>query len=73
MPKSYWVWNHRRWVLEHIPVPAWNRELKLLNYMLEKDARNCSVLFMNCEELIKKNSSWMGLSTLCYQTNHDEK
>ncbi|KAI8848006.1 hypothetical protein BC829DRAFT_227139 [Chytridium lagenaria] len=39
-PKSYWLWNHRRWILEHMPRPDWERELKLVNMMLEFDSRN---------------------------------
>ncbi|RUP47789.1 hypothetical protein BC936DRAFT_145327 [Jimgerdemannia flammicorona] len=39
-PKSYWMWNHRRWCLETIPKPAWERELALVDKMLDMDARN---------------------------------
>jgi geranylgeranyl transferase type-2 subunit alpha len=52
-PKIYWVWNHRRWCLEHIPESpysadtqewhrsTWERELFIVEKMLEADARNC--------------------------------
>jgi hypothetical protein len=53
-PKVYWIWNHRRWCLEHIPEnpdsadtqawrrSTWERELFIVEKMLEADARNCS-------------------------------
>jgi Protein prenyltransferase alpha subunit repeat len=52
-PKVYWIWNHRRWCLEHIPESpdsantqawrrsTWERELFIVEKMLEADARNC--------------------------------
>ncbi|TPX48842.1 hypothetical protein SeMB42_g00848 [Synchytrium endobioticum] len=39
-PKSYWLWNHRRWVLAVIPSPNWGRECDLLDAMLNLDTRN---------------------------------
>ncbi|CAO3597828.1 unnamed protein product [Absidia cylindrospora] len=39
-PKSYWLWNHRRWCLESMPQPSWKGELKLVDKMLTMDARN---------------------------------
>lgn len=39
-PKTYWLWNHRIWCLEQDPSADWGQELALVNYMLEKDARN---------------------------------
>jgi len=53
-PKVYWIWNHRRWCLENVSdgpgsegVPLhgwkkanWDRELYVVENMLERDARN---------------------------------
>lgn len=39
-PKVYWLWNHRRWCLELDSTADWNAELGLVNYLLERDARN---------------------------------
>ncbi|KAF8337487.1 rab-protein geranylgeranyltransferase [Cantharellus anzutake] len=54
-PKVYWIWNHRRWCLEQIPPDysedegteplhwqrqTWNRELTVVEKMLDADARN---------------------------------
>ncbi|ETS61710.1 hypothetical protein PaG_04213 [Moesziomyces aphidis] len=45
-PKVYWIWNHRMWCLRHYPALsadaqwAWRRELRLVERMLELDARN---------------------------------
>jgi hypothetical protein len=39
-PKSYWIWNHREWILQHMPTADWKRELKLVSFMLDKDTRN---------------------------------
>ncbi|KAI8333736.1 hypothetical protein BC941DRAFT_434331 [Chlamydoabsidia padenii] len=39
-PKSYWLWNHRRWCLESMPRPSWTGELKLVDKMLSMDERN---------------------------------
>jgi geranylgeranyl transferase type-2 subunit alpha len=56
-PKIYWVWNHRRWCLEHIPEgpdsadtqawrrSTWERELFIVEKMLEADARNCPSVY----------------------------
>ncbi|KAJ2845405.1 Rab geranylgeranyltransferase, partial [Coemansia erecta] len=38
--KSYWMWNHRTWVLCQLPSPSWDRELKLVAKLLAIDARN---------------------------------
>ncbi|KAJ9312653.1 hypothetical protein DTO271D3_7044 [Paecilomyces variotii] len=47
-PKCYWIWNHRRWVLEEarilLPTPVarqfWQEELALVGKMLSMDNRN---------------------------------
>lgn len=40
-PKSYWIWNHRRWVLERLDMQSsWDREMALVEKLLEKDPRN---------------------------------
>ncbi|CAL1704304.1 unnamed protein product [Somion occarium] len=51
-PKVYGIWNHRRWCLEHIPDgpspddvngyrnSTWNKELFVVEKMLDADARN---------------------------------
>ncbi len=68
-PKVYWIWNHRRWCLENIPngpgkegdvdflgwkQSAWNKELFVVEKMLDADARNCKFLSMyKCEHYIE--------------------
>ncbi|KAI0340483.1 rab-protein geranylgeranyltransferase [Trametopsis cervina] len=51
-PKVYWIWNHRRWCLENVPdgpseedpngwrIANWNKQLYLVDKMLDADARN---------------------------------
>ena len=55
-PKVYSIWNHRRWCLEYVPdgpseeepngwrTTNWNKELYVVEKMLEGDARNCESL-----------------------------
>jgi geranylgeranyl transferase type-2 subunit alpha len=55
-PKVYWIWNHRQWCLENVPEGPgqdgadfygwrkgnWDRELYVVEKMLDADASNCS-------------------------------
>ena len=53
-PKVYWLWNHRRWCLESVPnepgreggndwkTARWEEELRVVEKMLDADARNCT-------------------------------
>ena len=69
-PKSYWVWHHRRWVLEHLP-DAYAKELSLVDWMLDQDARNCNrkacasmskhMFFFGIGVQHMECSSWVGL------------
>jgi Protein prenyltransferase alpha subunit repeat len=76
-PKVYWIWNHRRWCLEHIPEnpdPAdtqewrrstWERELFIVERMLEADSRNCPSVrscqvFMHDSQLFCSFQLWHG-------------
>jgi len=58
-PKIYWIWNHRKWCLENIPAgpgavgkentnewqkSAWEKDLFVVEQMLDVDARNCELL-----------------------------
>lgn len=44
-PKTYAVWEHRKWVLQHFPEPErttlYRHELALVDGFLKADARNC--------------------------------
>jgi len=69
-PKVYWIWNHRRWCLANVPAgpgtlegealflgwkqTAWDKELFVVEKMLDADPRNCTVssLSIICLELI---------------------
>ena len=39
-PKSYWLFNHRRWALESMQAPSYEKELVLCQKMLMMDHRN---------------------------------
>lgn len=39
-PKTYWLWNHRKWCLETSVSPDWKKELAMVTYALSKDERN---------------------------------
>jgi hypothetical protein len=57
-PKVYWIWNHRQWCLENVPEGPgqegaqiygwkksnWDRELFVVEKMLDADPRNCPFL-----------------------------
>lgn len=59
-PKVYWLWNHRRWCLQMLPVVSsnpskkWENELSLVDMMLEMDSRNCTYTRILLE-------SWVGI------------
>jgi len=82
-PKVYWIWNHRRWCLERLPdgpgeegdpnfhgwkQAAWDRELFVVEKMLDADPRNCKFgclfkpfsFFQSCTHVLL--SPCMGLS-----------
>lgn len=40
-PKSYGVWNQRRFVMKMMKNPNWVEELQLCNLFLQYDERNC--------------------------------
>lgn len=40
-PKSYCIWHHRQWLVEHYDVLL-DQELKLCSKFLEYDERNCT-------------------------------
>ena len=60
-PKTYAIWNHRRWCLECIPdaplntdsgvdvekwrKEAWTQEMFIVERLLDADARNCASAF----------------------------
>jgi hypothetical protein len=80
-PKVYWIWNHRRWCLEHIPegpnsadaqawrLSTWERELFIVEKMLEADSRNCLSPSLTLRRSFMTHvfcsSFSMGLSSLC--------
>ncbi|KAI9293198.1 protein prenylyltransferase [Neoconidiobolus thromboides FSU 785] len=40
-PKTYWIWNHRSYILDTLNTyKNYFKELQLINFMLNKDARN---------------------------------
>ncbi|KAG0316961.1 hypothetical protein BGZ99_006573 [Dissophora globulifera] len=56
-PKSYFMWNHRRWCLEHMSNPRWDKELAMVSKFLELDARNCKRYIIRQLDLQDKVSS----------------
>ncbi|GAB7360541.1 hypothetical protein MBLNU230_g8489t1 [Neophaeotheca triangularis] len=83
-PKCYWIWNHRSWLLQtattHLPLPTslqlWQQELKLVNKMLDLDARNFHgwgyrrEVVGNIETLMQRQ--WRGQDGQG-ETSHDEE
>lgn len=76
-PKVYWIWNHRRWCLEHVPDGPgedrdgwrnanWAKELYFVEKMLDADARNCKsrTCYNHMSRLID-HSSRVELPALC--------
>ncbi len=74
-PKVYWIWNHRQWCLRQVPdgptdadpngwrQSYWNKELFVVEKMLEVDPRNCQcpwLLRSGCS-LIMQYSSCLDL------------
>jgi geranylgeranyl transferase type-2 subunit alpha len=55
-PKVYWIWNHRKWCLENVPLGPgdseewrcgfWKGELAVIEALLDADARNCELNFV---------------------------
>lgn len=63
-PKVYWIWNHRVWTLNNIPMDQlkmWQGELVIVNALLEMDARNFHgwhyrrIVVSNIEKLTKSS------------------
>jgi hypothetical protein len=77
-PKVYWIWNHRKWCLENVPLGPgdseewrcgfWKGELAVIEALLDADARNCefnSVLQARVPLPELSHSSCVGLPPLC--------
>jgi geranylgeranyl transferase type-2 subunit alpha len=73
-PKVYWIWNHRQWCLENVPdgpgqdssnlygwkKANWDRELFVVEKMLDADPRNCPFLkFARCSNSFIKVLQFM--------------
>jgi len=79
-PKVYWIWNHRRWCLENVPdgpvvdgKPSlqwrkanWQKELAVVEKMLDADARNCKYTHISFLEHLNPPSSRMELPEICF-------
>lgn len=52
-PKVYWIWTHRMWCLENVPLGPgesegwrnefWKTEFMIVEKLLDADARNCEL------------------------------
>lgn len=63
-PKVYWIWNHRQWCLQQVPDSPteaephgwrqayWNKELFVVERMLDADPRNCEHRSLACQFLV---------------------
>ena len=70
-PKVYWLWNHRRWCLQNIPdgplvdgqpsrkwmTTSWDKELAVVENMLNTDPRNCQHCSISCIDLSNVRTS----------------
>lgn len=62
-PKSYGVWEHRRFSLRNMPNPDWKRDLKLCNQFLTFDPRNCKSFLKKMKLLFKCDNLFSNLSS----------
>lgn len=70
-PKVYWIWTHRKWLLENVPLGPgesedwrngfWKTELMVVEKILDADARNCKLRYDS------NPSSCMELQAICHR------